>query len=429
MRYINVSGLVMIMLSVSAHNANADMYSALQRVYDSNPVIATQRQAVSAAVADVKLARTDTKPFLGVGANAGVARTKLGPQTFDYVPTEIGIQAQQNIFKGFATWAQIKAAKGVLESQRAVLYATQQDVFLQAINAYINVLNAGEVLKLNTNNQRVLQEYYDLCVARQKVGVLTKTDVAQASARLESAKYHVYDAQAAYDNSLETFQRIYGDTEQDYTDIDLQRMSAVFPDSIDTVSEWAMKNHPAILALQSQESAARENITVARQSMLPSIDVKASVMQYDDLPYVDRVRDGRVGVYLSVPLYDRGTASANVEKVRFTVAGIQDQIINTQAIVRENLHQAWNTYEAQEYAINAAESAVKANKLALAGTREEQKSGRRTVLDVLNAEQELLNSQVALTRARHGKMSAYFAVLAAGGLLSPENLGIQTQQE
>ena len=420
---------VFILCAVASGVAYADMYSGLQRVYDTNPVIAQQRQAVDAAGADVKVASTGAKPYLGVGANIGAARTELMGQTFDYVPTQIGIQAQQNIFKGFSTIAHIKAAKGVLESQKAVLYATQQDVFMQAINAYIDVLNARDVLKLNKNNQRVLQEYYDFCVEREQVGMLTKTDVAQASARLDNAKYHVYEANAAYDNALETFRRIYGDTDSEYTDINLSRMESVFPKSVDDASTWASQNHPAILALQSQENAARENITVARQSMLPSIDVKASLMQLDDLPYVDRVRDGRIGVYLSVPLYDKGNASANVEKVRFTVAGIQDQIINTRRVILENLHQAWNTYDAQQYAISAAESAVRANKLALSGTREEQNRGRRTVLDVLNAEQELLNSQVALTRAQHGKTAAYFAILASTGLLSPQNLGIEIQSE
>ncbi|MCM1294946.1 MAG: TolC family outer membrane protein [Muribaculaceae bacterium] len=414
---------------VSMTGARADMYSALQRVYDSNPVISAQRQVVDSANADVKLARRDAKPYLGIGANAGLARTKLGGQTFDYVPTQIGIQAQQNIFKGFATIAEIKAAKGILESQRAVLYATEQDVFMQAINSYIDVLNAREVLKLNKNNQRVLQEYYDFCKERADVGMLTKTDLAQASARLDSAKYHVFDATAAYDNALETFRRIYGDTESEYADIDLKRMSSIFPKDVDAAEAWAIAHHPAILALESQEAAARENITVARQSMLPSIDVKASVMQFDDLPYIDRVRDGRVGVYLSVPLYDKGTASANVEKVRFTVAGIQDQIKNTRRVVVQNLHQSWNTYDAQTYAISAAQSAVDANKLALEGTRAEQKSGRRTVLDVLNAEQELLNSQVALSRARHGQTAAYFAILASCGMLGPQNLGISTEHK
>lgn len=409
--------------------ARADVYSALQDVYDTNPVISAARSAVGIASSDLDAARTETKPYLGITANAGVARTKFMDQTFDTVPTEIGATFQQNVFQGFSTMAKIKGAKGIVAARQASLYATQQDVFLDAINAYISVLNAGEVLKLKQNNQRVLQEYYDLCRQKQEVGVLTATDVAQASARLEGAKYQTIDAQAEYDNALETFRRIYGKSEDKYTDISLAKVEHLFPSSVDAAEEYAMQNHPVIVALNAQEAAARENITVARKTRLPSVDIKASAMRLNDIPVVDDVRDGRVGIYFSMPLYDKGNASANVEKVRHTVAGIQDQTIDARRTIAEHLHQAWNMYDAQTYAITAAQAAVKANKLALDGTREEQSRGRRTVLDVLNAEQELLNSRVSLIQAQHGKISAYFAVLAATGKLSAENLGIKVSDK
>lgn len=408
--------------------AMADMYSALQNVYDSNPVIAQQRAALQSAEAELDSARTGYKPYLGISANAGVARTNALDHTFDTTPTAIGAAFEQPVFKGGATMAKIKAAKGVIASQSALLYSTQQDVFLQAINAYINVLNADEVLKLNQNNQRVLQEYYDLCRQKKEVGVLTDTDLAQASARLEGAKYQVIQAQAEYDNALETVRRIYGVVDKKYEDISLDRVKSLFPESVEAAEEYALAHHPAILALQAQEAAARENITIARQSRMPSIDIKASAMQMDDLPVLDRVRDGRVGIYLSMPLYDKGNASANVDKVRFTVAGIQEQQINARRVISEQLHQAWNMYDAQTSAISAANAGVRAATLALDGVRQQQQSGRRTVLDVLNAEQEVLNSKVSLARARHGKVSAYFAVLAATGRLNADALGIKVKE-
>lgn len=408
--------------------ARADVYSALQGVYDTNPVIAEARSAVGVATSELDAARTETKPYLGINANAGLARTKFMDQTFDTTPTEIGATFQQNVFQGFSTMAKIKGAKGIVAARQASLYATQQDVFLEAINAYVNVLNADEVLKLKKNNQRVLQEYYDLCRQKQEVGVLTATDVAQASARLEGAKYQTTQAQAEYDNAQETFRRIYGRAEDKYTDVSLERVKHLFPASVDEAEEYAMRNHPLIVALNAQEAAARENITVARKSRLPSVDIKASAMQLNDIPVIDDVRDGRVGVYFSMPLYDKGNASANVEKVRHTVAGIQDRTVDARRGIVEHLRQAWNTYDAQTYAITAAQAAVKANQLALDGTREEQARGRRTVLDVLNAEQELLNSRVSLSQARHGKVAAYFAVLAATGKLSAENLGIKIKE-
>jgi len=426
MRKVLYFNLLAIFVAFSAH---ADVYSALQGVYDTNPVIAESRTGVGIARSELAAARTDTKPYLGINANAGLARTKVFDQTFDTTPTEIGATFQQNVFQGFSTMAKIKGAKGLVAASQASLYATQQDVFLDAINAYINVLNADEVLNLKKNNQKVLEEYYELCRQKQEVGVLTATDVAQASARLEGAKYQTTQAQAEYDNAEETFRRIYGRTEDKYTDISLKKVEHLFPHSIEEAEEYALAHHPVLVALGAQEEAARENITVARKSRLPSVDIKASAMQINDIPVADKLRDGRVGIYLSMPLYDKGNASANVEKVRHTVAGIQEKTIDARRIIAEHLRQAWNTYDAQTYAITAAQAAVKANQLALGGTREEQARGRRTVLDVLNAEQELLNSKVSLAQARHGKVAAYFAVLAATGKLSAENLGIRTNDE
>lgn len=412
---------IIIMTAATAH---ADMYSALDTVYHSNPVISQARAAVNVARADVSLAKTGMQPYLGVGGNISAARTKIASETFDYNPTQIGVEFQQNIFQGFSNITKIKAAKGILAAEMAALYATEQDVFLAAINAYIGVLRADEVLKLNQNNLRVLQEYYDYCQDLENVGKLTKTDVAQASARLEMAKYSLADAQAKYDNSLETFRRLYGGTMDEYTEINMTRVRHLFPASIFDAEECAIKHHPALLALHARESAAKENITIARKTMLPSVDVRAASFQVNDLPYIDKVRDSRVGVYLSMPLYDRGTAFANTEKVRHTVDGIQDEIINVRRTITEKLRQSWNMYESQESAISAAHAGIKANQMALAGTRAEQKNGRRTVLDVLNAEQELLNTQVSLAQAKYAQMSAFFAVLSAMGNLSAQNLGL-----
>lgn len=421
----NCYGFIGILGALVTLAANADMYSELQSVYESSPVINSGRAAVRAADADVSAASSGAKPYLGLSANAGAARTKVGDYTFDYNPTQVGVEFQQNIFQGFSTVAQIKGARAVRDAETSALYATESDVFLNTINAYIAVLRADEVLKLNQNNQRVLQEYYNYCADNAHVGRLTKTDVAQASARVEMAKYGLADAQAKYDNAIETFRRIAGNTPDKFTEIDLSRVEKLFPESVDAANEYAMSNHPALRALESKEKAAREKIVVARKTILPSVDVRGAVMQIDDIPYIDRARDSRIGVYLKMPLYDKGNAFANVDKVRSTVDGIQEDTINTRRMISESLHQAWNMYTAQESAIAAAQAGVKANQMALNGTRDEQKRGRRTVLDMLNAEQELLNTQVSLAQAKFGRMSAFFSVLAASGKLTPENLGLE----
>ena len=409
--------------------ANADMYSALQYVYDSNPVINQGRSAVDMARADVRASTAEFQPYLGLSGNAGMARTKILNETFDYSPLQYGLEFQQTLFQGGANFARYKGAKNNLVAQQANLYATQQDVFMSAINAYIEVLNAEQVLSLNENNQRVLTEYYNFVRDRQSLGMLTQTDVSQASARLEMANYHVVDARAQYENAQETFRRIYGDIDCNLVDVDLTPVSKLFPKDIHSAEQDALRNHPILRALAAQEESARTNITIAYKSMLPSVDVRGSIQQMDDVPYLDDIRDSRIGVYLKVPLYDKGNAFANADKVRATVAGIQDETINARRVIIENLRSAWNIYQAQEYAISATRASVDANKSALAGVRDGQSHGRRTVLDVLNAEQELLNSQVAHTRAKHAQISAYFAILSAIGVLTPENLGLEIKKK
>lgn len=418
-------GLFLLIMCGWCANADADLYSALQYVYNENPVIDQERDTLRIAQADIKSATTGLQPYLGLVGNVGTARTKIDEYTFDYSTSQYGVEFQQNLFQGGANFAKIKGAQNKLAAQKANLYAVQQEVFLDAINAYIEVLNAQEVLKLNKSNQNVLTQYYKLVRDRQSIGMLTKTDVSQAYARLEMANYHLADAQAQYDNAQETFRRIYGRTESEYVEINLSSIMDLFPESIDAAQKDAVQNHPVLLALNAQEKAASQNIKVAYSSMLPSVDVRGSIQQIDDVPFLDDVRDSRIGVYLKVPLYDKGNALANTDITRANVAVIQDKIINARRVIYENLYRAWNIYSAQDVAIRAAKASIDANVRALDGIRDEQLNGKRTVLDVLNAEQELLNSRVAHARARHARISAFFSVLAAVGNLTPENLGLE----
>ena len=417
------SHIVLITLFM-ATPAVADMYAELRNVYETNPVIGRARSDVDVARSDLNIARGGYKPYLGAAANVGLARTTILNNDYDYVPTQVGVEFQQNIFSGFSTVARIKAAKNIVNARQSALESTESDVFLAAINAYINVLNARDVLELNENNERVLRKYNETVENRKRVGQITSTDVAQSSARLESAKYNVIGARANYDNALETYVRIYGARPREYTEIETSRMERFFPATVHQATEYAIAHHPALRALDAQVDAAKQEIVVANRGMLPTVDVRASAMQFDDLPILDRVRDGRVGVYLSVPLYDRGHSMASANRARYNVDGIGMDIQNTRDIITENVHRAWNAYTAQDSAIAAATQAVRAAQSALDGVRDEQARGRRTVQDVLNAEQELLGAKISLTRARHEKVSAFFAILAAMGNLTAENLGL-----
>jgi len=415
------------LLMMMAVPAWADLYTALREIDASNPEITAARSVVKASGADVRQSWAGWQPSVGVSAGIARAKTKADQMGIDesYTQKQLGVSVEQNLFQGFATNARIDAAKGQLQAEQAALYATRQTVFLEAVQAYLNVLNTREVLALRRNNEKVLREYYNLFSQKEQVGVLTKTDVAQAEARLELAKYAVIAAKADYDNALETYRRIYGQAENQYTDVSTDRLKPVFPKTIQEAEQQALANHPSILAADARYRAADAQITVARQTILPSVDVKASAMRFDDIPLADRVDDSRIGVYLTVPLYDKGTALAQTQKAKANASAVKAQITGAQRAVLEKLNQAWNIYQAQTAAITSAQIRIKASRLALDGVRDEQERGRRTVLDVLNAEQEVLDAQVSLTQAHHRQTLAFFSVLSGTGALTPHNLGIE----
>lgn len=415
------------LLMMMAVPAWADIYTALREIDASNPEITAARSIVKASGADVRQSWAGWQPSVGVSAGIARAKTKADQMGIDesYTQKQLGVSVEQNLFQGFATNARIDAAKGQLQAEQASLYATRQTVFLEAVQAYLNVLNTREVLALRRNNEKVLREYYNLFSQKEQVGVLTKTDVAQAEARLELAKYAAIAAKADYDNALETYRRIYGQTENQYTDVSTDRLKPVFPKTIQEAEQQALANHPSILAADARYRSADAQITVARQTILPSVDVKASAMRFDDIPLADRVDDSRIGVYLTVPLYDKGTALAQTQKAKANASAIKAQITVAQRAVLEKLNQAWNIYQAQTAAITSAQIRIKASRLALDGVRDEQERGRRTVLDVLNAEQEVLDARVSLTQAHHRQTLAFFSVLSGTGALTPHNLGIE----
>ena len=250
-------------LVLSGGDVLADMYSDLQHVYDSNPIIGQRRADLDGARASIDMSKTELQPYLGMSGNVGVARTTALGNDFDYVPMQYGLEFQQNVFQGGAMFAQMRGAKMRYNAALANLHATEQDVLMNAINAYIEVLNARAVMDLNKNNERVLGEYYAFVRDGADVGRLTNTDVAQAMARLEMARYGTVDAIAKYENAIEVFRRIYGNVPIKFNDIDLTPVDDLFPVSVQMAEDKALRNHPVLRALDAQEMAARENIKIA----------------------------------------------------------------------------------------------------------------------------------------------------------------------
>lgn len=415
--------LLLLAFLLFALTAKANVYKALEDVYNTNPNLTSQRENLKAAETKIQQAYAGWKPGISVGgAMMYVDGKAAGRDLDDDTVKGIGAYATQNLFEGFKTQSQIKAAKYLVMAEKSRLYDVEQSTFLAAINAYIDVLNAKEVLHLQKNNQAVLTKYYELYYQKFKVGVLTQTDVAQAEARLERAKTEVINAQANYNNALEVFRNIYGYTLDKYDDIKFSGLGSLFPENINQAEDIAQQKHPYILYARAMKSSADENITIAQSGFFPSLDLNAAALSMRDLPYMDKYEGYTVGLNLTIPLYDKGISNSKTAEAKYTAAYYSEQIMLAKRKVTENLRQSWNNLEARRASLKSVKIRIKANKMALDGVKDEQARGSRTVLDVLDAEQELLDAKVALTKAKHGEISAYFAVLSSVGNLTAENL-------
>lgn len=416
--------LFSVCLSIAPQIARADMYKALADVYYGNPAMTSQRENLKAAETRIDQAYSGWKPNVSLNGGIGYTDGKFNKEDFNSKPRHATAEIRQNLFEGFKTESQIKSAKFQVEAERSRLYEVEQNTFLQAINAYVNVLSAKDVLTLQKKNQYVLAKHYEEYKQKFSVGVLKKTDVAQAEARLERAKSEVIDAEAHYQNMLESFRNVYGYILENYTPVNLVGTEPLMPASLEDAEEIALSRHPAILLANSMKKAADENISVAKGGLWPSLDLKLSATrQKEQLGYED-LKDVEAGLYLNIPLYDQGMSRAKTSEAKYTAAYYGQQIDLTRRNVTEILRQAWNDLNAKRAAIRSANIRIKANALALDGVKAEQERGSRTVLDVLDAEQELLDSRVALTQAKHGEISAYFEVISSVGNLTAENLKV-----
>lgn len=402
--------------------AQADLYKAMVDVYYHNPALTSQRENLKAVETRVDQANSGWRPYVAINADASLTDGKMDKADFNSKPRQLSLDVSQNLFEGFKTDSQIKSAKFLVNAEKARLYDVEQSTFLKAINAYVDVLNAQEVLTLQKKNRSVITRHYELYKQKFQVGLLKKTDVAQAEARLERAKTDVIDAEADYQNTLEAFRNVYGYVLDSYIPIKTQGTEPLFPQDLDNGEITALKDHPSILYAKAMKKAAEENITVAKSDWRPSLDLRMSASKQKDQIFYNDYEEVRAGLYLSVPLYDRGMTGAKTSEAKYTAAYYTQQESLVERNVVEALRQAWNNLNARRAAIQSANIRIKANKMALDGVKDEQERGTRTVLDVLDAEQELLDSNVALIRAKHGEISAYFSVIASVGNLTVDNL-------
>jgi outer membrane protein len=423
---------------VLAAPASADtLREALVSTYRTNPTVNAQREVLRGTDAGVAVARAGGRPSIGaqVGVNRDLTRSGILNTGASKGPSlNGGLDLNVPLFQGGRVRNSVRAAQTRVEAGRATLRAVEGDVFTEATAAYMDVIRDRAIVELNQSQVRVLTTNLEATRDRFEIGDVTRTDVAQSEARLSLARANLATAQARLAASEENYRRVIG-----------RRPDGLAPPPplppLPTTAEEAVRialvQNPDIIATVRQAQAAGLDVRVVRADRLPTVSGVVSGNYVNALgggtgtnfetgePNPRTGTETSVGLSTSIPLYQGGLPAARIRQAQAQEAQLVEQTIGTERAVVANTRASFASYDAAQRAIQSNQVAVSANELALEGARAERSVGTRTVLEVLNAEQELLNSQVALVSARRDAYVAGFQLLNAMGQAEADDLGLE----
>jgi outer membrane protein len=420
--------------------ASADTLEwALVQAYQNNPSLNAQRAALRAADENVPQALSGYRPKLSVTASAGynyfsevnkTVNQQTFPNTVIYSSVagslgtrQFGATATQTLFNGFQTANRTRQAESQVAGARETLRVTEQQVLLDAATSYMNLLRDQAILDLNRRNVEVLTEQLKQTRDRFNVGEVTRTDVAQAESRLAAGRSSLLGAQSNYVTSQANYRRVIGvDPGRLDPGTPVDRLS---PATLARAITEGQTQSPSVLASAYGVDVAELAVKVSEGALYPNLGLTAAYTKSYDTQ-LQNLRQTNVSILgqLTVPIYQGGAEYSAIRQNKETLGQQRLNLDVNRDQARATVVQSWGQLDAAKAQIEATTAQVNAAEIALNGVREEARVGQRTTLDVLNAQQELVNARVALVTAQHDRVVASYTLLAAVGGLSMPRLGL-----
>jgi len=418
-----------LVAALMAGTASADtLREALVSAYETNPTLTGQRETLKATDANVAIAKAAGRPTIGAtaGINRDLSRSGILETGAHGATLSTGVDISMPLFTGGRVRNSVRAAKTRVDAGRATLTAVEGDVFTQAVGAYMDVIRDRAIVELNQNNVRVLETNLQATQDRFQIGDLTRTDVAQSEARLQLGRSQLATSQGRLTGSEAAYRQIIGHAPGVLAP---PPPLPPLPTTADEAVRIALSENPDLMSISREAIAAGYDVNVARASRLPTLSAVGSGTYVNELGGAvgnQPSRGGQTSVGLSaqIPLFQGGLPAARIRQAQAQQGAVLEQVVGTERAVVQATRAAFANYDAAQKAIQAETVAVQANELALEGNRAEQSVGTRTIIEVLNAEQELLNSQVALVTAKRDAYVAGFQLLNAMGQAQAAKLGL-----
>jgi outer membrane protein len=412
--------------------------AALVRAYQNNPQLNAQRASVRSTDENVPQALSGYRPRVALTASAGyqyldTLLTSGGTPTAIVrtdthganAPRSAGLTVTQTLFNGQQTANRTRAAESQVSGSREALRFLESSVLFSAATIYMDYLRDAAIVEVQRSNTRVLEQTLKQTRDRFNVGEVTRTDVAQSEAQLAAGKTQQLTAESNLTTTRSNFRRIIGNDP-----VALAPGSPVdryLPGTLSGAVDLSLTQNPNVTAAMFGIDVNFLQVKVNEGALLPTVTLQASVQQsYEQTLQISRSFGASAIAQLSVPVYQGGAEYSLIRQSKETLAQQRLVLEQTRDQTRANVVTAWGQLVAGKAQVASAQSQVTASEIALNGVREEAKAGQRTTLDVLNAQQALVNARVALVTAQHDRVVASYSVLNNVGRLSPQVLKLAT---
>jgi outer membrane protein len=408
-------------LAATAGAAAAETISdALAKAYQNNASLNAARAGVRVTNEGVAIARSGYRPHItGSGNITFQNQGGMGLTTGSF-----GVQIQQSLFDGFQTTNNVRASEARVRASVESLRNTEQNTLFKAASAFMDVIRDRQVATFRERNLEFLAEQVRAAQSRFEDGEGTRTDVAQAQAGRAAAEAQLSAARAQAQASAASYRQIVGEDPGRLQPA--APITGLLPGSMEQAFAVAARQHPAILATEHLVDAAGFAVNAAEGALLPQVSAQAGVQRSFQHGGISpgTTNSASIGLNLTVPIYQggRGSAQVRLSKEQLGEARIEVDVSRDQ--VRQAVASAWTQFEAAREAVAANRQVVEAAELALAGVVEERDVGQRTTLDVLNAQDDVINAQINLAASQRDVVVASYAILSAVGALTVRNLGL-----
>jgi outer membrane protein len=423
------------------------MDGALAQAYQNNPQLNAQRAAVRVTDEAVPIALSGYRPRVSITGNvieqyvdtfsknpAPTGTGGVSPAGATYssayghsVVQQYGATVTQPILNGFGTSSRTRQAEHQVSAARETLRLTEQTVLLNAAIAYMNLIRDAALLELQRSNVEVLEEQLRQTRDRFSVGEVTRTDVAQSESRLAAGRSSMLTAESNYTTSRSTYRQVIGvEAGKLAPATPVDRFS---PRTLSEVVAQARARHPSVTNAMANADAAAMQVKVSESALYPTLNLVGSAQKnFGTANQLTNQLESLVGsaaAQINIPLFQGGTEYATIRQAKELLGQRRIDLDTARDQTQQTAVQTWGQLEAAKAQIQSTQSQVTAAEIALNGVREEARVGQRTTLDVLNAQQELVNARVSLVTAQRDRVVASYSLLAAAGRLSVQVLGLR----